>query len=122
VARAASGVFLIAARGGVTHPFSEAGMSLAPPSAVDWRLLRRFGSSTALVWWGGRCCRSEGVAVDAGVAWVSFLGVRLLGGHRGRRRCSGAPVEVPGARRRCSGGRAWWWRCLSILLSLVCVL
>jgi hypothetical protein len=44
--------------------------------------------------------------MDADVAWVSFLGVRLLGGHGGRRRCSGAVVEVLGARWRCSGGRA----------------
>jgi hypothetical protein len=36
--------------------------------------------------------------MDADVAWAS--------GHGGRRRCSGAVIEVPGARRRCSGGRA----------------
>jgi hypothetical protein len=55
----------------------------------------------ALVWWCGRCCRGEGVTVDAGMAWASFLGVRLLGG---RRRCSGAAVEVPVVCRRCSSG------------------
>jgi hypothetical protein len=57
--------------------------------------------------------------VDANVAWVSFLGVRLLGG---RRRCSEAAIEVLRAHRRCSGGRAWWWQCMSISLFLVCVL
>jgi hypothetical protein len=44
--------------------------------------------------------------VGAGAACADFLDVRLLGCHGGRRRCSGATVEVPGARRRCSGGCA----------------
>jgi hypothetical protein len=39
--------------------------------------------------------------VDTDAAWVSFFEVRLLDG---RRRCSGAVVEFPGVRRRCSGG------------------
>jgi hypothetical protein len=82
---------------------------------LRWLLLRleidayseALTSLTVLVWRCGRCYRGEGIAVGAGAAWAGFLSVRLLGGHGGRRRCSGEAVEVPGVRRRCSGGCAW---------------
>jgi hypothetical protein len=99
--------------------FSTLTIFFFPETTMCFPILR---SSMALIWWGGWCYRSEGITVDAGVAWVSFLSVWLLGGRGGHYRCSGAAVEVLRVRRRCSGGWACWWRCLSIMLSPVCIL
>jgi hypothetical protein len=65
------------------------------------------------VWRCGRCCRGEGVAVCAGVAWAGFLDVRLMGGRGGHCHCRGAAVEFPRARVV-----VFWWLCLVVALTI----